>query len=233
MRRVIAIGFIVLALSSRAFAARHALPESYDRYAAFLAREGISFSSAQSEAQRDVTVTCDFVSLKKHLQSLSEYGLPSLRSDLIERLPDAAALFYTLVLTKGYLRRVYNQTDTDEVNLRIRFGPAPGVPAGELIGSITMNRDKAAEVDWDQIDPDPAHAFTYATSASFNTLSSEIQKFNQLSGYYLPEVPAQTTTAEPAPESTSGSREAIAWVVLGIGFVIFLWRLVKGPRVDS
>ena len=76
-----------------------------------------------------------------------------MQNDLVEQAPHAVALFYTLILTHGYLQRLYDQTDADEVNVEVRFDSSQEGPAGEIIGSITMDREKVDAVDWNHIDP--------------------------------------------------------------------------------
>ncbi len=173
-----------------------------------------------------MTVTSN-LDLLKYLRSLEGYGLPSVQNDLVEQAPHAVALFYTLILTHGYLQRLYNQTDADEVNVELRFDSPQEGSAGEIIGAITMDREKADAVDWNHIDS--AYSFSYAPAESTSGISKEVRRFNQSSGYSLPEVPAVTVTSGPTDETTSGSGRIIAYVAAGLGFLIFLylWRLFR------
>ena len=212
-------GLLVLIFAPESLAFRRVLPTNYLRYAAVLAREGISFSSVKTGDHLAVRVTCNFVFLK-HLETLEAYGLPSVHHDLVERAPDAVALFYTLILTHGYLHRLYTQTDTDEVNVEIRFDSPQEGPAGENIGSIKMDRDKANAVDWEHIEP--GYSFSYLSSASTAALSSEVQQFNHSSGYVSPEVATTATAPDSTGERTITSAEIVGCIVIVLGLLILL-----------
>ena len=221
-------GLLLLILAPESLASSRVLPTNYRGYAAALAHKGISFASAKGDARLDVTVTSD-LDLLKHLRSLEGYGLPSIQNNLAEQAPHAVALFYTLILTHGYLQRLYNQTDANEVNVEIGFHSSQEGPAGEIIGSITMDREKADAVDWNHIDS--AYSFSYLSSASTAALSSEVQQFNHSSDYVLPEVPTTATAPDSTGERTITSGEIVVCVVIVLGLLIILLILLAAPFV--
>jgi hypothetical protein len=218
-------GLILLVLASNCLAYHRVLPTNYRRYAAALAREGISFASVRKDARLAVTVTCDS-DLLKHLRSLQGFGLPTVKQDLVEKAPDAVALFYALILTHGYLRRLYDQTEADDVNVQIRFASSRKGQAGEIIGSITMDREKADAVDWSHVDP--GYLFSYSPSASTVALSQEVQQFNQSSGYSLPLL-AHPALSGSSDEATSWSAKQLYALGLGLLIALALSRLIRVP----
>ena len=108
------------------------------------------------------------------------------------------------------------------MNVEIRFDSSQEGPAGEIIGSITMDREKVDAVDWNQINP--AYSFSYAPSGSDTPLSSEVQIFNRSSGYSLAEVPTMTATSDSTDAGTIGSEQIVGYIVIALGLLILLWR---------